>query len=184
MAYQFRNDDGMYITPSLLSGLPNAQANKSISFWFLYTSIPGTDSGMVVLDHGSGTRTFCGIRSGNIGVYRGDETALVEVTAPVANAWHHFLYTYDGTTHRLSIDGATPTTDTTSTDTGTEDYISSSSQQDEQYSGYIDDIRIFDRKLDQSEANLIYAARGRDGVVYGQLVRMALLDGSDFVTAW
>ncbi len=39
------------------------------------------------------------------------------MTAPAAGGWHHVAYTFDGTTHKLYLDGGTPNTSTTAANT-------------------------------------------------------------------
>ena len=189
MAYEFdyggaAGPNGIFMNPAAVVGLPTAQGNKSITFWFQYAALPTREQAFVCIEHGART-TFIGWKTGtNIGVYRNDDTALVEIAWPTAAAWHFLAYTYDGTTHRLSLDGGTPATGTTATNTGTQDYTSSSERQTNVFDGLLEDVRVYDRQLEQAEVDNIYAARGRDGVVDGMIVRTALIGRSADSRAW
>lgn len=189
MAYEFdfvatTGPNGIFINPATVSGLPTAQGNKSITCWFQYPALPSREQAIVCIEHGART-TFFGWKTGtNLGVYRNDDTALVEIAWPTATAWHFGAYTYDGTTHRLSIDGGTPATGTTTPDSGTQDYASSTERQTNLFEGLLEDVRVYDRQLQQAEVDLIYAARGRDAVVDGMVVRTALIGRSAGSRAW
>jgi hypothetical protein len=46
-------------------------------------------------------------------------TVLATTTLPTTGAWHHVVFTWDGTTNRLYIDNAAPGTSTTAHQTAT-----------------------------------------------------------------
>jgi len=88
-------------------------------------------------------------------VASGVADALLSTAAVGVAAWHHIAIRWDGTTKTISLDGAD-----VGTDQATCDFIDQSifigadfdSGADEfDYSGAVDDLRIYDRALTQLE---------------------------------
>ena len=100
--------------------LSRALIDTSSSFCFetwVYFDSTGVSNDMAMLlaqyKSGENGRLLFGAQSGNLVVrYNGSTVAL---TAPVsASQWHHVAWSYDGTTHRLFVDGTLE--DSTTTD--------------------------------------------------------------------
>ena len=100
--------------------LSRALIDTSSSFCFetwVYFDSTGVSNDMAMLlaqyKSGENGRILFGAQSGNLVVrYNGSTVAL---TAPVsASQWHHVAWSYDGTTHRLFVDGTLE--DSTTTD--------------------------------------------------------------------
>jgi len=105
-----------YVATVVGSGtdLPSAQKPQSISWWMKVSSTTGTQDVIALTNSASSSSLEIGVRGGQIGAWGWGGGFLVSI--PVATlstlsppinvaAWHHYVYTFDGTTHRLYIDG-------------------------------------------------------------------------------
>ncbi|MDX9727666.1 MAG: DUF2341 domain-containing protein, partial [Bacteroidales bacterium] len=115
------NDNLRAITTTGFGG--NAY-NQTISAWGRHTSSPdGTNNIMVLQRAGSTSAIQMGFREVS-GSYRvvvwnwGGTPLLWSNFLPTANEWHYYSYTFDGTTHRLYIDGVEASTSTTAATQG------------------------------------------------------------------
>ena len=99
---------------------PNAY-NQTVSAWSFYNSLPNETQNLVVLQRaGSPSAVQMGFRevsgSNRVVVWNWGGNPLVwSNSLPSANTWHYFTYTFDGTTHRLYIDGIEAGSSTTAT---------------------------------------------------------------------
>ncbi len=157
-----------YITLANGSSFPANNVSQSISAWFYYPTTPVTTATIVSLvNTGSTSITTMQVRSGNIGVFKWGGTTLAATPQPAQATWHHVVYTFDGTTHSLYLNGRLANTSTTAANTATPnaayigDYTSSGG---ERWPGKIDDVKIFNYSLTKQQALAIY----NDGIVrYG-----------------
>src|SRR6185312_9946431 len=84
------------------------------------------------------------IRNGLLEINEWGGSSIINVTAPSINTWHHVVYTYDGLTNSIYIDGSLITTDTTSPQTGGTSSVifgNYATNGNEWYDGDIDDAR-------------------------------------------
>ncbi len=102
----FNGTNSYIITPS--NGYVPNNNNQTVSVWGYYTSVPGTTQNLVTFQNQSaGSAIQLGFRGGNAVAWKWGGTILVNGgSAPSANTWHYYVYTYDGTTSRYYIDGA------------------------------------------------------------------------------
>jgi len=92
---------------------------------------------------------------------------------PVAGQWYHVVGTYDGTTIKIFVNGALANSATLATTIGTNTYplaIGENSQQSgRNWAGSIDEVKIFDRALPDTEVYAMYANESvglqRDGTI-------------------
>jgi hypothetical protein len=72
---------------------------------------------------------------------------------PVADAWHHVAYTFDGRTHTLYLDGAAADSSSAPPQTGAASIarLGNSPGGGEPFTGWLDDVRLFDRALTAPE---------------------------------
>jgi hypothetical protein len=98
--------------------------NQTISAWGRYTSSPDETQNIMVLQRAGSTSAIqMGFREVS-GSYRvvvwnwGGGPLLWSNFLPSANEWHYYSYTFDGTTHRLYIDGVEASTSTTAATQG------------------------------------------------------------------
>ena len=141
-------------------GLPAAETPKTISLWINYV-IPPTGAAQVLsLGRSSGCGIQLGIRDGRLGVSSG-ATLLVGVTAP-RSRWHHVVYTYDGTSHRIILDGLiSPSTSGGVPPCATAEAVAGSAPDGrEAFLGSLDDLRIYDRVL--TDAEIAVLAQGEE----------------------
>jgi hypothetical protein len=133
----------------------------SLSLWFNYAAAPTT-----------GNRTFfsftnrneaCGIQLGtrgmNLVAWQWGGTVVAQTPAPPPG-WHHVVYTFDGTTHALTLDGGMPVTTATPAQScvPTDATIGNYQGGGEFFIGQLDDIRIWaDRVLDAPSIAALFA---------------------------
>jgi hypothetical protein len=100
--------------------MPNTDADQSLSIWASYPGIPSHTANLVVLENsnnpgssGNGTQLGVSVSGGSKPVqtwrWAGRSTPLVSyATPPTANAWHHYVYTYDSGANKsyLYVDGS------------------------------------------------------------------------------
>ena len=80
-----------------------------------------------------------------------------------ANTWYHVVGTYDGATARIYVNGALDgSNDFVSTGTGNTDplMIGGRDNNTDMFDGAIDDVRLYDRALSDSEVSAMYQAAG------------------------
>jgi len=92
-----------------VTGVPANNAVQSISCWVNLTSNAGVQNFVTLINGAAGSAVQVGIR--NPLTYVWSYGAGMLATAPLigTGAWHHLLYTFDGTTHRLYVDGVAGT---------------------------------------------------------------------------
>jgi Concanavalin A-like lectin/glucanases superfamily len=135
--------------------LPDNNRPQSVTFWFAFTTSLADDRRVVVsLGDGqaAGSRIKIGLRDDRIAAWTGNDDDLV-TTALVPAGWHHLAYTYDGTTHRLFVDGARPETSTILPPTGevASARLGADFDNSENFAGQLDDVRIYSRALNAAE---------------------------------
>ena len=144
--------------------IPNNSAVQTVSMWVNYGAQPATGNQDFV-SFVSPT-TMCGIQIGlrgaNLSVWKWGGAVLASKTAP-APGWHNVVYTFDGTTHSLIVDGGTAVTSTmaavscapTNVEVGA--YVNLQGNQAEFFRGNVDDLRIYNRVLSATEVATINA---------------------------
>ncbi len=144
-----------------INRLPTIDQPKSVSLWFNYPVMPATGN-RTMFSLTSKAET-CGIqlgtRAANLTVSLWGGTVLVSTPAP-APGWHHMVYTWDGTTHSLYLDGAAPVTGLTPPQicTATAAIIGDYDGGNEYFVGQLDDVRVWaDRVLTPAEVASLFA---------------------------
>jgi hypothetical protein len=144
--------------------------SRTVSLWFNYTAVPTTGNDTffsvsnrsVSLPAGAGFQI--GTRGSNVAVWALGATIYAMSAAPAAG-WHHLVYTFDGTTHRLFIDGVqagmgTAVSPNPQNVAPTEALIGNYLNGNERFTGRLDDIRIWkDRVLSQAEISALFAGQ-------------------------
>ncbi len=178
--------DGYAAAVSALSGFPAANANQTISVWFKYSSNPSGSKTMVSLsNNGSSSGVRLGFSNPGGGttpsVRKFDGTVLAQAaTLPSTNVWHHMAYTFDGTTHRLYIDGVADGTSATAANTATPDNLNFARNSDntEFFAGNIDDARVYNRVLTANGVLTLANCQGHDGITSGMVGRWGFRSGA------
>lgn len=122
---------------------------------------------------------------GDIDAWTWGGTSLISTNGLVtftANTWYNVAYTYDGTSHRLYIDGNLINTTTTAQQSGTYDqvFVNSYPTGGSSESGdfEVDDVNLFDRTLSQEEIRTkMLIAGAADGISFGALCRYFFNEG-------
>jgi hypothetical protein len=156
------NGTSQYIRSGSTLTMPTINAGvMSMSAWGYYTSNPSGNQNLIALTNStsppgggpSGARQL-GFRGKPIEWEWGGGGLVSNATFPSVNNWHFYAYTWDGTTHKLYIDGVLASSATTaSTQTGTVywagigDYINGGSAGGERFAGSIDEVRVLTTTL-------------------------------------
>lgn len=145
------------------TGLPAANAATSWSLWVNYPVAPSSvPQHMLALTNAGSSARVIGFRGGRLGVWRFGGTFLADTTPPPPG-WHHLVYTFDGTTHRLHVDGTLRSSSTTPPDTAgvTSARLGTFHGGVELFRGQMDDVRIWSRALNEAEIAALRAGRDR-----------------------
>ncbi len=147
-----------YVTLGTTS-FPANNAPQSISLWFKGTPVAGTNQNMIALINASGaSANQVGFRDTNLVVWSYGGTALVSTTAPSDGLWHQLIYTYDGVTDSLYLDGTLKSSSTTAvhqTGAPAAAYLGTYAPNSEMWNGSLDDVRIYNRALTSGEISLL-----------------------------
>jgi hypothetical protein len=132
------------------NNLPANNRPQTVAYWFNVAATPAGAQICVSLTDGQdgGSRLKLGFRGGRVAAWEGGADDLAAGTA-VEPGWHHYAYTYDGTTHRLFLDGALAGMSNGPADTGAvaNARLGAGFDNAENFSGQIDEVRIYNRAL-------------------------------------
>jgi hypothetical protein len=145
------------------SGLPAAGAPQSIALWFNAPAIPSNVQQFLHLEIPNGNSgVYVGFRDSKIGAWRSGGGWLVSANPPSAGDWHHFAYTYDGTTHQVYVDGALSGTSTLPSDKGVPTAAElgryDGGAVKEYYKGSLDEVRLYAGALAADEVTALVPA--------------------------
>jgi hypothetical protein len=146
-----------YITLGV-TNLPANNAPQSISLWFNGTPNANNQNMLAMSNLSGASAVQLGFRGSSLLAWNYGGGSLVSTTAPTDTAWHQVVYTYDGTTDRLYLDGALAATSTTGTHqagTPTSAYLGTYSPSMEMFGGSLDDVRVYNRALSAAEAAIL-----------------------------
>jgi hypothetical protein len=136
------------------NNLPRNNARQSVAFWFNFTAMPTDGAVCVSMTDGpdNNTRLKIGFNEGRVTVWKSSGDNLASAP-PVAPGWHHYAYTYDGTTHRLFLDGVLRAMSNAAADNGPAGNarLGAIYNNAENYGGQLDEVRIYNRPLTQAE---------------------------------
>jgi hypothetical protein len=152
-ALRFTDNDSVQLGTR---GLPANNKPQTVAFWLNYTAVPGGDGHMAItLTDGksNGSRLKLGFKAQRLAAVKGGGTNNLVNTTPPAPGWHHFAYSFDGATHRLYIDGTLRIMSNIAADTGavTNARLGGNFDNTEPFTGFLDEIRIYDRPLDPAQ---------------------------------
>lgn len=170
-AYSFVSGNQIVSNPSL----PIGNSARSISLWFQtsstsYNSSTGLGAN-VMMSYGSGPGTSGSGVSGQLHcetqvgvlVFNHYATGLGGGANYVSNGqWHNMIYTFDGSVHKLFLDGVLIDTDTYALNTGiTSLYFGKRASEPNwhQYNGKVDEVGIWNRALTLCEVQDLYNAQ-------------------------
>src|SRR3989344_489247 len=152
--------DGTAYVAVNANSLPADNVAKTISYWIKFPSAPTSAAVVFQMDNGnngtySGFHNLTGCSGVSMGTWKWGGPFLVCTAIPATNTWHHYVYTYDTSTHRLYLNGNLITTGggATQSTTPNEAYINTAG---EHFSGLIDDVRVYNRALSADEIKRLY----------------------------
>lgn len=106
----FDGASGRYSSANMSIADLTGASDRTIEVWACNPTLAGEET-MVSLGDRSGTRKNCGFNFGNApgwgaATHFNDDVPWGAMGLPAANAWHHLVYTYDGSrTVRIYVDG-------------------------------------------------------------------------------
>lgn len=166
-AYLFDGISGTILVK--VSQLPAVNEAQSISWWYRNDSIPefsdewGAGNMIALVDSAKGIGIQFGFRgpayrSLGLDTWNWGGGTLLESEPPPVQMWHHCVYTFDGIVHRFFIDGQIKAQSTAKTQQGipTRLMFGNYPSGDQYFSGRLDDIRIYNREITESELNRLY----------------------------
>jgi uncharacterized repeat protein (TIGR01451 family) len=128
------------------TNMPNTNAPMTLEVWAYYTSNPTGNRNLILVFQDPGSAVQLGFRNGSsVMAWTWGGNPLVTYPAfPTANAWHHYAYTYDGTTNRLYVDGVLRNTSTAALQAGTVTNVAINidDRWNECFNGSIDEARV------------------------------------------
>ncbi len=151
------NGTNQYVNVGI-NNMPAINGPQTISLWMRYSSVPTTIQDL--FSHwGNNAYSQLSFRSPtDFGLHRGGGGAVVDSSViPSPGAWHYIVYTYDGTTNRIYVDGVQTGASTNVPDIGATQYADIASWSGgELFNGSIDDVRIYNRALSAAEVKQLY----------------------------
>ena len=154
--FTFRDPADPTMTTNLIT-LPNGAGTitKSIDnatgqSFLMLTSVPPVSAigtytiPLIVQQNGGGTSTQVAFRNSLLGASQWGGNIMVSTAPPGAGVWRYVVYTFDGTTGRLYVDGTQAATALPSAQTGAQNVIVLASYQNagEYWNGDLDEVRI------------------------------------------
>lgn len=103
-ALQFDGKGG-YVSCGL-SRIPNPSQAQTLSFWYRIDHVPTKDEILIsITNDAQKSGLEASLRHGKFMISAWGGGELVGAPLPAMNEWHHYAYTFDGTTHVLHVDG-------------------------------------------------------------------------------
>ncbi len=89
------------------NGFVSADNNQTISIWAKYSTIPSGVRNLVSFQNAAeSSANQLGFRNGNTAAWKWEGEILANGgSIPSTNTWHYYVFTFDGTTSRLYVDG-------------------------------------------------------------------------------
>ena len=144
------------------TGFPAANKSQTIALWAKYGAVPSkTEHFVSVTNNAAKSAVYFGFKGGMLRAWKYGGTNLISTTAPSAGAWHHYAYTFNGTTHALYVDGVQKVTSTIAPNSSLPndaDIGRNTANLTQNFTGQIDDVRIYNKTLSASDIGLLYNA--------------------------
>ncbi len=139
---------------AVASEMPDLGGPKTIACWvYLFGKMNISQSVVALANASQQAAIKFGVENSEIGDMQYGRSWLVASYPPSLRAWHHYAYTFDGSENRLYIDGALVSSSTIPPQSGPATslefgrWIAGS----EYFKGIIDEVRVYNRPLDQEE---------------------------------
>ena len=131
----------------------------SVAAWVNFTAVPTSSKAIIECFEGGGVGMF-GDANGNVG-FQVYTNTYYSVRTPLSTGWHHYVGTWDGTALKIYIDGVLKATTNVGNSTlyyhPTTPWMIGSNPQPggssggDGFTGYINDMRIYDHVLSLKE---------------------------------
>lgn len=142
-AYEFTAINEDYIELGT-TNMPRTDGAVTLEVWAQYPSgtTPGTEN-LVLINNGSGASVQLGFRNNVVTTWKWGGDILVNSSLPGDGEWHQYVFTTNGSTHHLYVNGVQTDTSTESLQSAvtTEARISTDNW-GEPFNGIIDEVRI------------------------------------------
>ena len=169
-AAEFNGNNSNFTTTSI-AGLPTGSNPVSISYW-MYTSTANQTAGLVGYGGSTNNKYFGTMLAGGDLFFAGyyyNSAFSPAVTVPL-NQWNHLVWTFDGTNLRAYLNGSLAgTLNRSSLDIGGGGTLnvaigknSWSGSGSEHFNGKIDQVRIYNGKLEDTQVANLYAETTSD----------------------
>jgi len=137
------------------TGLPNINGAQTVSAW---VDLTGTGARDFVASYRGGSANQFRVVNGTVQVSQNGGTVSIASTSTITtNVWHHLVYTFDGTTMKLYIDGSLNNTSTPTLQTGaTSNLYVGWDGYGEYWQGYISDVRVYNRAISSADVSNLY----------------------------
>ena len=147
----FNGVNSYIITPT--NGLASNDNNQTISIWGYYSVSPSGNRNFITFQNADSSSAIqLGFRGGNTVAWKWGGVELVNGgPAPSINTWHYYVYTFDGSTSRLYIDGTEADNSTVAPQTA---------MPDEGNIGRYDDGEYIDANLDEPRFSMSIKSAG------------------------
>jgi hypothetical protein len=140
-----------------VAGMAPADAPQSFAWWMRVGSFSIDSVAISLTNSRLESGVELGIGEGEVGVWKPGRIRLVSGPAPSPDSWHHFVYTFDGSDHRLYIDAVLVGTATVQASTAqpTELNFGRSTDGTHYLNGELDEIRLYSRTLSPAEVRFL-----------------------------
>jgi hypothetical protein len=144
------------------AGMPSTDAPKTIALWLRMA--PGDERSQNVVSLYNtplGGTVEVQYHLGQMRVIKYGGGLLVSGGPPERDAWRHYVYIFDGKTHRLYLDGALKDSSTASNDrvAVTKAELGRIVVGGQHYKGCLDEVRIYNRAISESEVRQLFRSR-------------------------
>ncbi|GGH15913.1 hypothetical protein GCM10007352_24990 [Mucilaginibacter phyllosphaerae] len=145
--------NGGTVSKTTAAGLTALNTPITMSTWMYYGAYPAYAANAMVLQNGTSYSQIAFRGTANSSISNNSNGGAIVVSSdltPASGAWHYVVYSYNGTTNSIYIDGALAKTSTTGTNIGTPNTIVFGSYNvggNENFTGTIDESRVISTAL-------------------------------------
>lgn len=173
-----RSNGSGYLTAGI-TGFPNTGASQSVSFWASPSTYTSGIVSWINVVGGTSNAIQIGARESIMCAWTYGGGHLVDAASNPTVALHHFVYTFDATTHRIYIDGALSNSNATGNGSATITSVQIfGNEWGENSTVTLEDVRVYSRTLSLPEVNSIYNSRGRNTIFQNLVARWLLWSGA------
>jgi len=125
------------------TGMPNTNQAMTLECWAYYASgTPGTEN-LVLINNTSSAAVQLGFRGGQVRTWLWGGDTITASALVGSGAWHHYVFTTDGTNHYQYVDGSEANSSTVNLQSGNPTEVRINTEDwDETFDGVIDEARI------------------------------------------